>query len=87
MGAEPSTKARVTTLGERESELMKNRRQRCVGPEVLPDQGKVKHDSIEEAIQSLARKGLIVDSGRRRWSERTQSYQIAWVAAARAKVN
>ena len=37
-------------------------------------------DAIEQAIQNLARKGLIVDSGRRRWSERTRSYQIVWVA-------
>ena len=36
--------------------------------------------AIEQAIQRLARKGLIVDSGRRRWSERTGSYQIVWVA-------
>jgi hypothetical protein len=40
----------------------------------------VDDDPIEQAIQNLARKGLIVDSGRRRWSERTRSYQIVWVA-------
>jgi chromosome segregation and condensation protein ScpB len=39
-----------------------------------------RHDAIEQAIQNLARRGLIVDSGRRRWSERTRSYQIVWVA-------
>jgi hypothetical protein len=37
-------------------------------------------DAIEQAIQDLARQGLIVDTGRRRWSERTRSYQIVWVA-------
>jgi len=37
-------------------------------------------DAIEQALQDAARKGLIVDSGRRRWSERTRSYQIVWVA-------
>ena len=31
----------------------------------------VDHDAIEEAIRDLAREGLIVDSGHRRWSERT----------------
>jgi hypothetical protein len=39
-----------------------------------------RHDAIEQAIQNLARRGLIVDSGRRRWSERTRSYQIVWIA-------
>ena len=38
-------------------------------------------DAIEQAIQNLARKGLIVDSGHRRWSERTRSYQIVWVSS------
>ena len=37
-------------------------------------------DAVEQALQDLARMGLIVDSGRRRWSERTRSYQIVWVA-------
>jgi hypothetical protein len=41
----------------------------------------VDHDAIEEAIQDLARWGLIVDTGRRRWSERTRSYEIVWVAS------
>jgi hypothetical protein len=27
--------------------------------------------SIDEAIQDLVRKGLVVDSGQRRWSKRT----------------
>ena len=40
----------------------------------------VDYDAIEQAIQDLARQGLIVDTGRRRWSERTRSYQIVWVA-------
>ena len=35
---------------------------------------------IEEACQDLARRGLICDSGRRRWSERMQSFQIVWIA-------
>ena len=34
--------------------------------------------AIEEAIQHLVRKGLVVDSGQRRWSERTGRYEIVW---------
>jgi hypothetical protein len=34
--------------------------------------------SIEEAIQHLVRKGLVVDSGQRRWSQRTGRYEIVW---------
>jgi len=41
----------------------------------------VDYDAIEQAIQDLARQGLIVDTGRRRWSERTRSYQIVWAAS------
>jgi hypothetical protein len=37
--------------------------------------------AIEEALQDLARKGVIVDSGKRRWSERTGQYQIIWMLA------
>ena len=66
---------------------MKKQRQICVPPEVFTGEGKVTLEEIQEAIQSLARKGLIVDSGQRRWSERTQSYHIVWVAASGAKLN
>jgi hypothetical protein len=34
--------------------------------------------SIDEAIQKLVRKGWIVDSGQRRWSQRTGRYEIVW---------
>jgi hypothetical protein len=33
-------------------------------------------DEIKEAIFRLDRKGQVVDSGRRRWSERTGRYEI-----------
>jgi hypothetical protein len=33
---------------------------------------------IEEAIQDLVRMGLVVDSGQRRWSQRTGRYEIVW---------
>jgi hypothetical protein len=39
------------------------------------------NDAIEKAIQDLARQGLIVDTGDRRWSERTRSYQIVWAVS------
>ena len=37
-------------------------------------------EAIEQAIQDLAREGLIVDTGRRRWSARTGRYEIVWAA-------
>jgi hypothetical protein len=48
-------------------------------PPVMPDYDETR-DEIEEAIFRLVRKGQVVDSGRRRWSERTGRYQIVWVA-------
>jgi hypothetical protein len=35
-------------------------------------------EEIEEAFHRLAREGLIVDSGERRWSEQTGRYEIVW---------
>ena len=35
---------------------------------------------IETAIQELVEEGLVADSGRRRWSERTGRYEIMWVS-------
>ena len=32
------------------------------------------HSEIGVAIQELVRKGLLVDSGRKRWSKRSQCY-------------
>ena len=42
-------------------------------------------EAIEQALQKLAREGLIVDTGRRRWSKRTRSYQIVWAKAPGAE--
>ena len=36
---------------------------------------------IRAAVQELVRKGLIVDSGERRWSGRTRCYEIVWALA------
>jgi hypothetical protein len=41
--------------------------------------------SIEEAIQKLVRKGLVVDSGQRRWSQRTGRYEIVWESTVAGK--
>jgi hypothetical protein len=38
------------------------------------------YKEVQKAIASLAKEGLIYDTGQRRWSERTQSYQIVWAA-------
>jgi hypothetical protein len=43
--------------------------------------GEVDHDAIEQAIQDLARQGLIVDTGRWRWSDRTGRYEVVWAAS------
>jgi len=37
------------------------------------------YEDICRAIQDLAKDGLIVDSGRKKWSERTGQYEILWV--------
>jgi hypothetical protein len=38
-------------------------------------------EAIEQAIQDLAREGLIVDTGQRRWSARAGRYEIVWAAS------
>jgi hypothetical protein len=38
------------------------------------------HEEVMEALRRLAAKGLIYDTGRRKWSERTRSYQVVWAA-------
>jgi hypothetical protein len=44
-----------------------------------------KYEAIEQALQKLDRQGLIVDTGPRRWSKRTRSYQIVWAKAPGAE--
>jgi hypothetical protein len=39
-----------------------------------------KYEMIEEAFRTLAAQGLIYDTGIRKWSERTRSYQVVWAA-------
>jgi hypothetical protein len=41
------------------------------------------YDAIEADFQELARRGLIYDSGRKRWSNRRHEYQIVWKASSR----
>jgi hypothetical protein len=45
-------------------------------PPILPDQEML--DAIDEALQRAVERGVIVDSGERRWSERTGRYEIVW---------
>jgi hypothetical protein len=42
--------------------------------------GKYELPMIQRAIYELAAEGLIYDTGRLRWSEPTQSYQLVWAA-------
>jgi hypothetical protein len=39
-----------------------------------------KYQMVEEVCRQLAAEGLIYDTGERRWSPRTKSYQVVWVA-------
>jgi hypothetical protein len=37
------------------------------------------HDDVIEAVlRAAAAEGLVCDTGLRKWSERTRSYQIVW---------
>ena len=38
------------------------------------------HAEVMEALLSLVAEGRIYDTGQRRWSERTRSYQVVWAA-------
>jgi hypothetical protein len=40
--------------------------------------GIISHVEFEAAIQDFVGKGLVADSGQRRWSERTGRYEIVW---------
>lgn len=39
----------------------------------------VTYEETCRAIQELVEEGLLVDSGRKRWSERTGQYEIVWM--------
>ena len=43
------------------------------------------NDPVRDALEELVRMGLVVDSGRRRWSDRTGRYEIVWVLAEHAR--
>jgi hypothetical protein len=47
------------------------------GTKRLADKPEIQR-SIEEAIPDLVRKGLLIDSGRKKWSQRTGRYGIVW---------
>ena len=59
---------------------MRNRTPTKDTSEDATDEAEIMQD-IETAIESLASEGLIVDSGRRRFSPRTGQFEIVWVAA------
>jgi hypothetical protein len=42
--------------------------------------------AIEAAIRNFVRRGLVADSGQRRWSERTGRYEIVWEYTAAGKM-
>jgi hypothetical protein len=42
-------------------------------------------ETLEETIEALKTVGLVVDSGRREWSEQTGRYEILWMASPRCK--
>jgi hypothetical protein len=44
------------------------------------DLDKEKRAYADQLLESAARWGLIRDTGKRKWSERTRSYQIIWEA-------
>jgi hypothetical protein len=55
------------------------------GKGLYPLQTEYSLEEIEAALLSLAEKGLVVDTGCRKWSERTGRYQIVWAAAGRGE--
>jgi hypothetical protein len=42
------------------------------------DSEEFSYEMVEQVCHDLARLGILVDTGKRRWSERTGRYQIAW---------
>jgi hypothetical protein len=40
---------------------------------------------IEAAMKDLVEAGILYDTGRRRWSERTGRYQIVWAHTGRGE--
>jgi hypothetical protein len=66
----------MSTASERKTMADQHRKRRNV-PMRADDQIK---ETIEETIQALVKKGLVVDSGQRRWNERTGRYENVWIA-------
>ena len=48
--------------------------------EAARDLDKEKRAYADQLLESAARWGLIRDTGKRKWSDRTRSYQIVWEA-------
>ena len=45
----------------------------------------VTYEDICQAVQDLAEQGLIVDSGRKKWSTRNGRYEILWMLSPSAR--
>jgi hypothetical protein len=46
----------------------------------------VTYEDICRTIQELVEEGLVVDSGRKKWSERTAQYEIVWVLSPSGRI-
>ena len=46
--------------------------------EAANDLDEARESHLEEILKSAAKRGLIRDTGKRKWSERTCSHQIVW---------
>ena len=57
--------------------MINEHRMKANPPPVLPEDQDLL-EVIDEALEDAARKGIIVDTGGRRWSKRTGRYEIVW---------
>jgi hypothetical protein len=57
---------------------MKQRSEQKANAVLAPAKKQAMLDAIDEANRDLAAQGLIVDTGLRKWSERTGRYEIVW---------
>jgi hypothetical protein len=44
-----------------------------------------KYEMLEAAFRTLEAEGKIYNTGQRRWSERTQTYQVVWATVPKDK--
>ena len=63
---------------------MKNKCRNGKNPSPLLADDQHIEEAIQEVIQEAVRRGLLVDTGQRRWSERTGRYEIVWKRTAKS---